>query len=96
MFLTKMKGTYSLLELVKRKLGFTHSFVVESVGRSGGLAMLWTKDTSLCIVNYSQFHIHCRVQEADSDAGFMLISFYGRPNAYERIKSWRSLLDRIK
>lgn len=59
-FLMETKGSKSLLESVKRKIRFTNCFVVESIGKSGGLALMWNEDTLLNIVNYSQFHIHSK------------------------------------
>lgn len=67
---------------------------MESIGKSSGLALFPNEDTLLNIVNYSQYHIHSKVRQHESDVGFLLTSFYGRPNVSERLASWE-LLDKI-
>lgn len=39
-FLMETKGSKSLLESMKRKIGFANYFVVESIGKGGGLALM--------------------------------------------------------
>jgi hypothetical protein len=51
--LRKMK-----MEQIRCKLGFKNSFVVESIGKSGGLALLWGEEISVDIQNYSNRHIN--------------------------------------
>jgi hypothetical protein len=46
------------IEFLRINLKFDNMFVVESVGRSGGLAMLWSNDLSLRIQNFSRRHIN--------------------------------------
>lgn len=43
------------------KLGFDGVFVVEPVGKSGGLALLWKEDIKLEIQNYTRRHINAVV-----------------------------------
>jgi hypothetical protein len=46
------------MERLKSKMGFQNFFVVDCVGRSGGLALLWREDLELEIQNYSCRHIN--------------------------------------
>lgn len=43
-FLSETKLAGGLATRVKFSLGFSHSFVVNSEGRSGGLMLLWNDD----------------------------------------------------
>jgi hypothetical protein len=46
------------VELIRIKLGFDNLFVVDCVGRSGGLALFWKSDTPVQIQNYRRRHIN--------------------------------------
>jgi hypothetical protein len=49
------------MELVRIKTGFKNLFVVESLGRSGGLALLWNDEVTVDIQNYSRRHVNATV-----------------------------------
>ena len=53
-------GTYTY------KLGFLNLFVVDSVGKSRGLALLWGEDVVIDIQNYSHRHINDIVKTMDT------------------------------
>ena len=45
------------MESVKVKLGFSSKLVVDSVGNSGGLCLLWSDSIDVSLLSFSQFHI---------------------------------------
>lgn len=52
-FLMKTKLLAKKMERIKRRVKYDECFVVELVGRSGGLAMMWEGELDLEITNYS-------------------------------------------
>lgn len=46
---------------IRIKIGFNGMFVVDCVGRSGGLALLWSEGIDVEIQNYSRGHINAKV-----------------------------------
>jgi hypothetical protein len=48
-------------------VGFLNLFVVDSFGKSGGLAVFWEEDVIVDIQNYSQRHIN-RIIQNQNDA----------------------------
>jgi exonuclease III len=52
-FLMETKLPSHSLEIIKVKTGYGSIFVVDSVGRSGGLALMWSDKTRVEIQNYS-------------------------------------------
>ncbi|KAG2690049.1 hypothetical protein I3760_09G168900 [Carya illinoinensis] len=60
----------------KYSLGFKNCFVVDSFGRSGGLAMLWKDDVNLHILNYSPHHIHALIRNSMFEGGVGTITGY--------------------
>jgi hypothetical protein len=53
-FLMETKLCADKMERVRVQLGFNYVFVVDSVGLSGGLALLWMTNSSVEIQNYSR------------------------------------------
>ncbi|KAJ0007624.1 hypothetical protein Pint_29766 [Pistacia integerrima] len=79
------------LELIRNKIGFSCSFVVESRGASGGIAMLWKDDKEVDLVSYTQHHISIIVNQPTANKKFILTGFYGHPDASKRTGSWNLL-----
>ena len=61
LFLMETKLDVRRMELVRITLHFQHCFTVPSLGRSGGLALLWNDEVDLTIQNYSINHIDAHV-----------------------------------
>lgn len=88
MFLIETKCKKTKMEELWVKLGFAGLFVVEPVGRSGGLALLWKADEELKIHNYSRRHINAIVKHSDSAISWKLTGFYGHSDWTKRHESW--------
>ena len=59
-------------------LGFDNCFVVNSSGRSGGLALFWRTFFNCTVLNYSANHINVEVNDP-SRGQWHFTSFYGFP-----------------
>ena len=66
------------MEAIRLKLGFQNAFVVPSIGRSGGLALLWKREVTLEIRNFTTHHIDSHILHGN-DSRWKLTGFYGRP-----------------
>jgi exonuclease III len=94
-FLMETKCRKSKMEGIRVKLGFEGLFVVEPVGQSGGLALLWKEAHELEIHNYTRRHINALVKYEGEDIWWKLTCFYGHPVTAKRHESW-SLLEHLK
>uniref|UniRef100_A0A7N2R6D1 Endonuclease/exonuclease/phosphatase domain-containing protein n=1 Tax=Quercus lobata TaxID=97700 RepID=A0A7N2R6D1_QUELO len=79
------------MDRIKFKLGFSNGLCVSSRGRSGGLALLWSSDTKLEIMSYSNHHIDAIITEADNGIVWRFTGFYGYPETHLREESWKLL-----
>ena len=68
------------MEFVRDRLGFEGLFVVDPVGRSGGLALLWKEKNEVEIQNYTRKHINAVIKHTNSTQLWRLTSFYGHPS----------------
>ena len=79
------------MERIKNRIGFANGLTVPSSGRSGGLAMFWTREVNLDINSYSGNHIDAIVRESDGNFLWRITGFYGYLETHCRYESWRLL-----
>jgi hypothetical protein len=78
------------MEIIRVKVGFDYAFTVPSVGRSGGLALLWKQEVDVSIRNFSQHHIDAHM-ESNQRLCWRLTGFYGQLEHHRRRESWALL-----
>ncbi|KAL6228109.1 hypothetical protein ACLB2K_002063 [Fragaria x ananassa] len=101
-FLSETKCTIAKMHGVRRQVGWSNCFSVsckvvadrkgKRTSRVGGLALLWTTDTKVSLLSYSDFHIDVMVGETTDQWRFTGI--YVQPKAELRHLSW-SLIRRL-
>lgn len=89
---TKLRGRKA--SLVRCRLGFDGGVHVDSVGRSGGLILLWRKEWDVVVKGYSSGFIDCIVNSPDEKT-WRFTGFYGHPEKAQRHLSW-DLLRRLR
>ena len=83
-FLSKSKMKKYQMEKVKFKIGLLNGLTVPSVGRSGGLALLWCRDIKVEIQNYSRNFVDAMMTDPESDFKWRITGFYGNPETHRR------------
>ena len=58
------------------------------MGKSGGLAMLWSRDIKVEVKGYSGNYIDAVVTELESGFKWRITGFYGNPETHRRKESW--------
>jgi exonuclease III len=87
LFLIETISRKQRMEWIRVKLGFAGLFVVDPVGRSGGLALLWKEENELEIQNFSRQHINAIVTNSEVRVSWKLTCFYGNPDSVLRYES---------
>jgi hypothetical protein len=90
-FLIETKLRTDKLERIRIRIGFNSVFGVDSVGRSGGLALLWSDEISVEVQNYSRRHVNALVCLSSSGPKWVFTGFYGNPEPWKRHESWSLL-----
>jgi hypothetical protein len=62
--------------------------VVDCVGKSGGLTLLWGDDLDVEIQNYSRRHINAKISSPSLSEAWKFTGLYGNPEAGKRGESW--------
>ena len=86
---TKLRG--DKMGFIRHKLGIPNMFVMDGIGRSGGLALLWDENVTLDIQNYSQRHVNGVVKLGMSGEQRKFTGFYGHPDPSKRHEAWALL-----
>ena len=94
LFLSETKKRSSEMEWLRSRWKFDNCFAVDSRGRAGGLAFLWSEDVSVEVKSYSNNHIDVMVG-GNNAKRWRFTGFYGNPNVNQRRDSWE-LLRRLK
>ena len=78
------------LEKIKIQLGYAGLFVVDKVGRSGGLALFWKPNFIVQLIKFGKTFIDVAVQNPEGKC-WRVTGFYGFPETSRRRASWRLL-----
>ncbi|XP_019164319.1 PREDICTED: uncharacterized protein LOC109160487 [Ipomoea nil] len=81
----------SRMESVRVQLGFDSVFVVDAVGHSGGLAMLWLNSVCLQVTAYDSNFIDARVELEAGSPGWRFTGYYGFSERARRREAWQLL-----
>jgi hypothetical protein len=90
-FLMETLRSKQYMERIRIKLHFDNMFVLDSVRRSGGIALFWKEEDKLEIYNYFRRHIHVVVKNREGQDFWKLTGFYGHPDCNKRVESWAVL-----
>jgi hypothetical protein len=90
-FLMETKLRKKKMENVRTKIGLNNMFVVESIGKSGGLTLFWEEECKVEIKNFSHRHINAIVCDQLLNVEWKFTSFYGQPDASKRFEAWNLL-----
>ena len=75
-------------------MGFPNGIVVDSSGKSGGLALFCIDEVKVELLSYSSGHIDARVRLANAMEAWFWTGFYGNPRTEKRKDLW-TLLERL-
>lgn len=81
---TKNQDDFVLSEL--QPLGYAHHFTVPPLGLSGGLALFWSSDVSLDILEATPHYIDVKLKVKSHD--FHITFIYGMPQQENRAAFW--------
>jgi hypothetical protein len=87
-FLMENKIRKNKMEVIQCKLNYTSMFVVDCVGRSGGMALLWGDEVFVEVQNFSQRHINGLVKIFEFAESWQFKGFYGHPDTSKRYEAW--------
>jgi hypothetical protein len=90
-FLMETKVSSYRMESIKVRTRYKNVFAVDSMGRSGGLALMWSEDVQVEIENYSRRHVNALVKTEINGGTWKLTGFYGHPEVGKRHEAWNLL-----
>ena len=94
-FLSETKAGAGRIMGIQHKINFTQGIVVQSDGRSGGLALIWREGIKVSFKSCSHSHIDVVIRDGLMQNPWRATGFYGHPDASKRHTSWQ-LLEALK
>lgn len=91
LFLMETKKRSSEMEWLRSLWNFENCFTVDSIGRGGGLALLWTNSINMHIQSYFNNHIDAIVKADNNSQDLKLTGFYGHSDVAKRHTTWHTL-----
>ncbi|KAL9436888.1 hypothetical protein AB3S75_022853 [Citrus x aurantiifolia] len=92
-FLCETKLKTMRMNEVSRKLNYENCFAVSSIGKGGGLALLWKSETNVQINSFNQHHIDAEIVMENGKL-IRCTGVYGHPDMRQRKHTW-TLLRRL-
>ncbi|KAL4383802.1 hypothetical protein GQ457_15G028640 [Hibiscus cannabinus] len=89
-FLMETKQKRNKLNRMRSRLNFTGSFYVDPIGRSGGLAIWWTADVNISVLNASKNFIDTSLTMEDGIPWYCTF-VYGCPSSEGKSDVWRAI-----
>ncbi|KAL0355426.1 UNVERIFIED_CONTAM: LINE-1 retrotransposable element O protein [Sesamum radiatum] len=86
-FLSETKCKARRCARVKELVNY-YSVGVDSVGKGGGLILLWRKDVEVWLQSFSSHHIDATVKSVDCKDRWRFTGFYGYPEVHNRKLGW--------
>ena len=95
-FLSETKNRKTAIDRITRRLRLDNNVTVEAMNRTGGMALLWTKDTQIVEVVTTAFTIEAKIEGNESQAAWWFIGVYASCDKWIRKEQWRVLTDRSR
>lgn len=92
MFFCESKCSRDRGEKLKGELNFGEFFCVPSIGKKGGLILMWEEGIQAQVLSSSEGHIDVVIK--DDKGWWRFTGFYGNPESHRREDSWE-LLERL-
>lgn len=89
-FLSKTRSNSDYVDMLKMRCN-RYGIAANSVGQSGGLALLWRKDVEVGLLSYSRNHIDVEVRSPGDSMKWYFTGFYGFSEQNLRYRSWELL-----
>jgi hypothetical protein len=77
------------------RLAFNNSFIVDGVGKGGGLVLFWDESIKIDLLSYGLHHIDTMVSSSELHLRWRATFVYGEPKVQDRRVMWE-LLRRIQ
>lgn len=88
-FLSETKNRDKFMESVSNILHFDHSIVVDSMNRSGGMALFWKQEVSVIEIKRTTFTIEPHIADNNKQVDWWLIGIYASCDAAIKKNQWK-------
>jgi exonuclease III len=87
-FISETRQHRDRVSNIKGRLDMNNCFVVDGVGKGGGMALYWKDEIKIQLLSYRLHHIDTLVWDGVHYAAWRATFVYGEPQVHERDKMW--------
>ena len=95
-FLSETKNKKTVMEKVKRQLKFDQCYVVEPVGKAGGLTLFWKEEVQVESITDGNFFIEVKIKDLEAKCEWWLVGVYASTDENIRKEQWRKIEEKKK
>ena len=77
------------MDTVRNRVYFDHSVIMESMNRSGGMALFWKQEVNVIEIHKTAFIIEAHIVDHNQQTDWWLIGSYARCDAAIRKNKWK-------
>jgi hypothetical protein len=86
-----MPGYSDRVRNLKGRIGLNNCFIVDGVGKGGGLALFWCDEIKIQVLSYGLHHIDTLIWDGVHHAAWRGTFIYGEPRTQDKMKMWELL-----
>ena len=90
-FLAETKNKKFFMNKIRMRLRYDSLFVVDPIGRAGGLAVLWRRDLVVKRVLFTDFTIELNVEGKGTEEDWWFVGIYASSNDQLREQQWKTI-----
>jgi hypothetical protein len=87
-FISETRQQKERVSNLRFRLGLNNSFVVDGVGKGGGLALFWDDSINIDLLSYGLHHIDTMVSSSELHLRWGGTFVYGKPRVQDRKLMW--------
>ncbi|XP_071918974.1 uncharacterized protein [Coffea arabica] len=90
-FLAETKNKKFVMNKIRMRLRYDSLFVVDPIGRAGGLAVIWRKDLEVKRVLFTDFTIEWNVEGKGTEEDWWFVGIYASSSYQLREQQWKTI-----
>ena len=88
-FLCETKNQKKVMEKFRKRINYEKCFVIDALGKAGGLTLMWNSELDVVYVNSGGFYIEAKIEEKDKQFSWWFIGVYASTDDRIRREQWR-------
>ncbi|XP_027166343.1 uncharacterized protein LOC113766338 [Coffea eugenioides] len=95
-FLSETKNQEKFMRSVQRKISFEKGYVVNSIGKAGGMALYWNNGVTIDQISHTDWYILACIKDKEVNSQWWLMCVHASTDSNIRKEQWKHIAERKK